>query len=192
MTRSTLRDRARLTVLAGALATAAACGGSGDPVVPVPRPQPFYTLLRVDNLSLPYRTWENFGVREFLVEARLSPLSTGRGVDERLVGGRNDGSTGGGGGTRDTTVAVGQMSDVRLYNTSRDATLYRDSTVVDVVLKDTVFIITRSSPVPGRARVDTGYLVNDMLVVPTLNDRNADVRLHAPMLLVYQLRRIGG
>ena len=50
---------------------------------------------------------------------------------------------------------------------SGQQTLYvGDSAIVDVEMRDTVVIIRRAVN-PLTARVDTGYFVNDMMVVPT-------------------------
>ena len=175
----------RNTVVAlGVVLLLSGCGS--DVGGPGAQPQSFYDLSLVDSGSLPFLTWQNFGVREFMVSARLSPLSAGRTTDERLVTDRTSSGTGSG-NARDTTVARGQMMDVRFFESSPTVGRTYDSTVVDVVRKDTVFLVTRPHPDPARTVVDTGYFVGNLLVIPTLLTRAPNTSQWRRVLLIYRV-----
>lgn len=122
------------------------------------RPQQ-YVIEMVNGNTAPAVVW---GGRT-LDSAFLIPYAVGRPVDQRLVNDRT-GRGGTGGDTRDTTVARGQFIDLRVI------TGIRDSSIVDVVVKDTVVIITRPHPDPSRVRVDTGAFVGNQLLLATIID----------------------
>ena len=158
-----------LVVAAGSVAGCNSDGGAGpDPIAPQ-----FYALQTIDNGSLPYLlATDAFGGKVFVESATLVPYAVGRTIDQRLVNDRT-GRGGSGGNTRDTTVARGQMMDIRvLRNTTAagDVILTKDSTLVDVQVRDTSFIISRPHPDPARVRVDTGYYIGSQLIVPTMLD----------------------
>lgn len=170
------RTRRNRTVAATLLALVssagiAACSSDGgvgpDPI----RPQ-FYQIELVDNGALPFKLFDlAFGGWVRIDSATLVPYAVGRTIDQRLINDRT-GRGGSGGNTRDTTVARGQMMDIRVLS-EMDASnsvvrVVRDSSVVDVAVKDTMFIVTRPHIDPTRVRVDTGYFLDDKLVVPTV------------------------
>ncbi len=177
-----------LSVTCGMLA---GCGGGSGPVQPDPIIPQYYTLGMLDNGSLPYMLHQDaFGGKIYMVSARLIPYAVGRTIDKRLMNDRTGGGASGG-NTRDTTVARGQFMDIRNLNLvapDGGITPRRDSTLVDVMVRDTMFVISRPHPDPGRVRVDTGYFVGVKLIVPTVIDyRNAlGMPLH-PALLNYQI-----
>jgi hypothetical protein len=167
--RALCRLLAALPLLAAA--AGAGCGGDGIGGPDALRPQ-YYDLQFVNNGSLPALLFTlPFGGRVHLQSATLVPYAVGRTIDQRLINDRT-GRGGTGGNTRDTSVARGQMIDLRilLETGDHDPVLRRDSTLVDVEVRDTVFIITRPHPDPARVRKDTGFFVDDLLVVPTLLD----------------------
>jgi predicted small secreted protein len=165
------RSRALVTI-AAILAATAACNNDGG-VGPDPIAPQFYDLEMIDNGSLPYLMFTDaFGGKVFVESATLVPYAVGRTVDSRLLNDRT-GRGGSGGNTRDTTVARGQMMDIRIIRQTTAAggvTYTKDSTLVDVQVQDTSFIISRPHPDPARVRVDTGYYVGSQLIVPTLLD----------------------
>lgn len=156
-----------------ALLGTSACGSDGPGVGPDPIAPQYYALETLDNGSLPSFLWSDpFGGTVYMQSATLVPYAVGRTVDQRLINDRT-GRGGSGGSTRDTTVARGQMMDIRILKqvASGGAEVFtRDSTLVDVQVRDTSFIITRPHPDPSRVRVDTGYFVGDQLIVPTMLD----------------------
>jgi hypothetical protein len=114
-------------------------------------------------------------------------------VDQRLVNDRT-GRGGRGGNTRDTTVARGQMMDIRVFqlvnSMSGTSSLSKDSTLVDVEVRDTLFIIKRPHPNPSLAYVDTGYFVGNDLIVPTLFDYREKWGVPLkPVTLIYNVTR---
>jgi hypothetical protein len=154
------------------IATTSGCNSDGG-IGPDPISPQFYALEMIDNGSLPYLIFtDQFGGKVFVESATLVPYAVGRTVDSRLVNDRT-GRGGTGGNTRDTTVARGQMMDIRILRqvTSQGTVVHtKDSSLVDVQVRDTSFIITRPHPDPARVRVDTGYYVGSQLIVPTLLD----------------------
>ena len=169
MNRSTLRySRTILAAIACSCAVGACNAGDGAGPDPL-RPQ-HYQLRFINWSSLPFVVQQGMGGDHIeLDSAALIPYAVGRTVDQRFLGDRTGrGSTGG--NTRDTTVARGQFIDLRVLkvvSASGQQSLYlRDSAIVDVEMRDTVVIIRRAVN-PLTARVDTGYFVNDMMVVPT-------------------------
>ena len=177
--------------VAALLAATAACAGDGGGVGPDPIRPSFYTLELVDNNSLPRTMWSKLGGTISFKSATLMPYAVGRTIDKRLVNDRTGGGSSGG-NTRDTTVARGQMMDIRIFlmENATGAVEVKDSTVVDVEVSDTSFIVRRPHPNPQLARVDTGYFVGNLLVVPTVLDYriSMDVPLtHA--LLNYAITR---
>ena len=174
------------------LLTLAACnsdGGAGpDPISPQ-----YYALTSVDNGSLPSLLWEDaFGGRVLLESATLVPYAVGRTVDQRLINDRT-GRGGSGGNTRDTTVLRGQMMDIRVVRFAlHDGTIVheRDSMIVDVEIRDTVFIITRPFPDPARVAHDTGAVLGRLLIVPTRISRaNYGSQAGYPAVLQYTITR---
>ena len=157
----------------GLLVSLAACSGDSgvgpDPI----RPQ-FYQVELVGESTVPARFFNvAFGGWVRLDSATLVPYAVGRTIDQRLINDRT-GRGGSGGNTRDTTVARGQMMDIRILSEMSSAdevlSVTRDSTLVDVMVKDTMFIITRPHIDPARVRVDTGYFLGDWLLVPTVTN----------------------
>lgn len=159
---------ATAAILAGSSACSSDGGAGPDPIAPR-----FYALELIDNGSLPFLMWtDQFGGKVFMESATLVPYAVGRTVDQRLINDRTGGGSSGG-NTRDTTVARGQMMDIRILRqvTSTGAVVQtRDSTIVDVQVRDTSFIISRPHPDPTRVRVDTGYYVGSQLIVRALLD----------------------
>jgi hypothetical protein len=123
------------------------------------RPQG-YMIERLGDVMIPTAFWQG----RLLDSAFLIPVAVGRTIDQRLVNDRT-GRGGTGGSSRDTTVARGQFHDVRVTRGGE-----RDSTVVDVMIRDTVVIITRLHPDPTRVRSDSGWFVDGRLVLPTIID----------------------
>lgn len=177
-----------LSVMCGTLA---GCGGGDGVTPPDPIIPQYYTLGMLDNGSIPYLLYSDpFGGTIYMASARLIPYAVGRTIDKRLMNDRTGGGASGG-NSRDTTVARGQFMDIRNFNlvaSSGVITPYRDSTLVDVMVMDTMFVITRPHPGASRSRVDTGYFVGESLIIPTILDYQ--VTLNMPLraaLLNYKI-----
>ena len=136
-----------------------ACG-SDSTEGPDPFRQDRYRILFLNTNSVPVIIWG--GMR--LDSAFLIPYGMGRTIDQRLTNDRT-GRGGTGGNTRDTTIARGQFMDVRIFLGGG-----RDSTIVDMMVRDTVVIVTRPHPDPSRVRADTGWFADGRLNLPTLID----------------------
>lgn len=120
-----------------------------------------YRILFINTNSVPVELWG--GMR--IDSAFLIPYGMGRTIDQRLINDRT-GRGGTGGNTRDTTVGRGQFMDIRSF-----AGGGRDSTIVELMVKDTVVVVTRLHPDAARVRVDTGWFSPDgRLVIPTIID----------------------
>jgi hypothetical protein len=147
----------RFQPIAG-LVLLAACA-SERPVGPDPFRPTRYLVERIGINKTPSPIW---GLR-ILDSAFLSPYAVGRPIDQRLLNDRTGrGQTGG--NTRDTTIARGQFIDKRYISGELD------STIVDVTIMDTVVIISRPHPDPTRVRADTGWFLDNKLVLPTTID----------------------
>jgi hypothetical protein len=171
------------------LSVLAACSSDGGIGPDAFRPQ-FYDLQFVDNTSLPAVLWTDaFGGRVEMQSATLVPYAVGRTIDQRLINDRT-GRGSSGGNTRDTSVARGQMMDIRILrqvSSIGEVTFLRDSLLVDVEVRDTVFVVSRPHPDPARVRVDTGYFVDALLIIPTLLDYNP-YQAHTPRNIVLSYR----
>lgn len=178
----------RFTSLPLALTLVIVCAACAkDAAGPEPFKPQYYKLTAVDDRTIPLVI---FG--DSLVGATLVPYAVGRPLDQRLVNDRTGrGETGG--NTRDTTVLRGQMMDIRQFKRplNDSVTVYpRDSTIVDVEIRDTVFIITRPHPDPARTQVDTGAVLGRLLIVPTtINDRWNSGQQTRPAVLHYEITR---
>jgi hypothetical protein len=146
-------------LLVVAIAFLAACNADSSAGPDPLRPQ-HYMVERLGEGVIPTVIWD----RRILDSAFLIPVAVGRTIDQRLVNDRTD-RGGTGGNTRDTTVARGQFHDVRVLRGGE-----RDSTIVDVMIRDTVVVITRPHPDPTRVRSDTGWYAGGRLVLPTIID----------------------
>ena len=73
--------------------------------------------------------------------------------------------------------APGKMRDVREIRETYAGgfSLSRDSSIVDVEVSGTRYIITRPHPNPSLVRVDTGNFENGLLIVPTNLDYRAQM-----------------
>lgn len=152
--------------------------------------------MHADNGTLPVFLHRDslLGGEVYLESATLVPYAVGRTIDQRLVNDRT-GRGGTGGNTRDTTVARGQFMDIRILREimndgSGTVVFTKDSTIVDVEVRDTTFVLTRSRPVLARATEDTGHFVDGRLVIAT--DIDYRIRYGMPirrMLLSYQITR---
>ncbi len=183
----------RTTALFVSIFAFAACGDGQSGVGPDPIVPQYYSLAMLDNQSLPFLLWrDGFGGTNQLQSATLIPYAVGRTIDRRLLNDRT-GRGQSGGNARDTTVARGQMMDIRILrmvSSSGDVNLYRDSAMVDVEVKDTVVIVSRPHPDPSRVRVDTGYFQNDRLILATVLDYRAmGASATRPTLLNYNITR---
>jgi hypothetical protein len=182
----------RLTVvLLLSVSGVVACSG-GDGVGPDPlRPQ-YYQLQWFDGSSMPAVLKVGLFNRDttFLDSATLSPFAVGRTIDQRFFGDRTGRGTTGG-NTRDTTVARGQFMERRtikhVTHSLGTVTFERDSLLVDVEVRDTVVIITRPHPNPVLVQVDTGYFLNNLLVLPTVL-RNLMGQSYGPRPVVFTYR----
>lgn len=167
----------------------ASISGGADPSLTA-----YYSVVLANNGSLPFFVWRGAlgpPIRsEYLDSARLSPFDVGRTQDVRLVNDR--GGNSGSGQPRDTATVRGKLIDVRFYSTYTDGDhvfLGRgyDTTVVDVIRRDTLFMILRPHPDPSRSRVDTGYFLNNRLFLPTKLTRSPFS--DPTVVLQYQLQR---
>ena len=178
-----------------------ACTGckSSDSAGPDPIPPRQFVLQSVDNGSLPAYLWEDpvFHGEYHLESASLVPFAIGRTIDQRLVNDRT-GRGGTGGNTRDTTVARGQFMDIRILRlvvkdevgNVADIVFRRDSTLVDVEVRDTTLVITRVQPNKTITAIDTGHFIDDKLVLRTTLDYLATVGMpRRQIILTYQLSR---
>ena len=172
---------------------------SGDSAGPDPIPPRQFMLHSVDNGTLPAFLWEDpfFGGEYHLESASLVPYAIGRTIDQRLVNDRT-GRGGTGGNTRDTTVARGQFMDIRILRLVvkgengqvADIQFRRDSTLVDVEVRDTTVVITRVHPNKTISAIDSGYFVDNELVLPTTLDYLATTGMpRRTIILRYQLSR---
>lgn len=178
-----------LVAIAGAWVAGAACGtgitGGADPSLSA-----YYSVKLANNQSLPFFVWRGvLGNAEFLDSARLSPFDVGRTEDVRLINDR--GGNSGSGQSRDTATVRGKLIDVRFYSSYTDAGAFLgrgyDTTVVDVVRRDTLFMVVRPHPDPTRSRIDTGYFQDNRLILPTrLTRANGSDPI---VILQYQLVR---
>ena len=160
----------RRPLFLGALALTLTSCASDPGTGPGPlRPQ-HYMIERVGEGVIPTPLWRGM----ILDSAFLIPVAVGRTIDQRLVNDRT-GSGGTGGNTRDTTVARGQFVDLRVFHGGE-----RDSTVVDVMIRDTVVVITRLHPDPTRVRSDSGWFAGGRLVLPTIIDYRQKYPFHVP------------
>ena len=163
----------------GAFVTACSAdsGAGPDPIQPQ-----FFELEFVGNVRAPVRVFTfPLGGWARLDSAVLIPYAIGRTIDQRLVNDRT-GRGGTGGNTRDTTIARGQMMDIRVFSMMGPGTdvgsdvvsVFRDSAVVDVVVRDTVVIITRPHPDPAQAFADTGAFAGNELVISRMLNYSAE------------------
>lgn len=167
-----MRHKLLLLVLLVAPAIVFSCRKSSltgpDPV----RPQ-FYRLVQFGDSTVPTLFYRVFFGWVRIDSVKMIPYAVGRTIDQRLLNDRT-GRGGTGGNTRDTTVARGQFMEIRYLsemNSSNEVVKStRDSSVVDVELRDTTFIVTRPHPDPTRTRVDTGHFAGDYLLLPVLVD----------------------
>jgi hypothetical protein len=153
---------------------------------PEPLAPQYYNLTSVSDRALPTPY-----AGATLISGKLVPYAVGRPLDQRLVNDRTGrGSTGG--NTRDTTVLRGQMMDIRVVRFAlADGTIVheRDSMIVDVEIRDTVFIITRPFPDPSRTAHDTGAVLGRLLIVPTHIRRPFLGSMGYPAVLQYDITR---
>ena len=160
----------RAIVLVGLATILAACSAENSG-----GPEPYrpdrYRILFLNTNSVPATFWGGYT----LDSAFLIPYGMGRTIDRRLVNDRT-GRGGTGGNTRDTTIARGQFMDIRVLSGGA----VRDSTIVDVMVQDTVVVITRPSPDPTRVRVDSGWFQDGRLYVPTLVDYRQKLPIQWP------------
>jgi hypothetical protein len=182
-----------------AVVVSSACNGGGETAGPDPIPPRQFNLQMMDNGSLPAFLWQDpeLGGQWHLESAALIPFAIGRTLDQRLINDRTGRGTSGG-NTRDTTVARGQFMDIRtLRQVVRDSegvpidvVFRKDSTLVDVEVRDTTLVIRRSAPNKTLSAIDTGYFVGDKLVMFTTLDYLAAFRIpRRTILLTYQLSR---
>jgi hypothetical protein len=149
----------RWTIVAIATAGCAEKSTGPDPFAPV-----FYDLIRVNDRALPL----NLGGQAMMLGGKLVPYAVGHPGDQRLINDRTGrGATGG--NTRDTTVLRGQMMDLRRLRIKvyLDSVDVNDSTVVDVEIRDTVFIVKYPHIDPARVSADTGVIIGNTLILPT-------------------------
>lgn len=106
-----------------------------------------FQLELVDNSGLPAPLWSKLGGQILMNSATLQPH------------------------------APGKMRDVRVFreNYAGGFSLSRDSSIVDVEISGTRYIIRRPHPNASLARVDTGNFANGLLIVPTTLDYRAQM-----------------
>jgi hypothetical protein len=140
-----LRKALVLTSLAGLVVLTANCGDSGTE--PTVTENASFELTGIDNASLPVQLFTIFVGTVHMESATLKPAEPGK------------------------------MRDVRVLKQaySGGSTLTRDSTIVEVKIEGSRFIVHRPHPNPALAYTDTGSLTNGTLILPTTLDYRAQL-----------------
>lgn len=139
------RAVSRLMLGLGGLCLIASAGCSDSSTEPTPQSTDSFSLTRVDNIALPALLWPRLGGSIQLEGATLKPKEAGKMMDVRVF--------------REVFPGGFQLT--------------RDSTVVNVEVQGSRWIIHRPHPNPSLAYTDTGTVSEGVLTVPTTLDYRA-------------------